>query len=300
MKSVSERLEQGDDVRAAFVAQNHYFPDLFIDMIAVAEETGTLPEVLKSLADHYENLLKLRRDFLGQIAMPIVQLVASIFIISGVIFVLGMIAESNQTKPFDIMGFGLTGTSGALTFFFGSFGTLFAVWVLYRIIASSASQQKSLHSLFLVIPALGPCLRAFAIARFSWAFSLTQKAGMRVVPSLEASLNATANQAFIGAGPRMFSLIREGEDLSVALSDSNLFPEEFLQMVQVAETSGTVPEMLAHMSPQFEETARRSLKTLSTAVGWCVWALVAAFIIYAIYNMFLLYLGALKEGGLKI
>ena len=81
------------------------------------------------------------------------------------------------------------------------------------------------------------------------------------------------------------------------LADSKLFPLEFEQMVQVAETSGTVPEMLQHLSPQFEESARRSLRGLAMAVGWGVWALVAGFIIFAIFSLAGFYINMLNDAG---
>lgn len=297
MQAVAERMSAGDDVRTAFASVEGYFPDLFIDMVGVAEETGSLPEVLRSLADHYENLLRLRRDFLGQIALPILQLVAAIFIITFVIFILGAIAESRNQAALDVFGWGLTGTKGAAVFFCGAFGSIFMLFVVYMLLARGFRQQRALHSVLLRVPVLGACLRAFAIARFSWAFSLTQQAGMRIVPSLESSLKATANYAFIGATPRMCGLIKQGEDLSTVIKDSGLFPVEFEQMVSVAETSGTVPETLEHLSPQFEETARRSLRALAIAFGWVVWALVAGFIIFAIFSLASFYIGMLNEAA---
>lgn len=297
LRAVADQLKMGEDVRSAFNSQDGYFPDLFVDMVAVAEDTGTLPEVLKSLADHYETMVRIRREFTGQIALPILQFCFAILIITFVIYIMGVLAESRGGTPTDIFGWGLTGTKGAGVFFFSTVGFIFGTWFLYMIAARGMRQQRLFHSLFLAIPIIGPCLRAFALARFSWAFALTQQAGMRITPSLESSLKATANYAFIGATPRIIALIKQGEDLSTAMADSNLFPLEFLQMVQVAETSGTVPEMLEHLSPQFEDSARRALRQLAIAVGWLVWAVVAGFIIFCIFSLFKFYINALEEAG---
>jgi type IV pilus assembly protein PilC len=142
---------------------------------------------------------------------------------------------------------------------------------------------------------LGDCLRSFAIARFSWAFYLTQQAGMRINPSLAASLRATSNGAFAGAIPEVCARIEAGDDLTTALTATQLFTEDFLQMVQVGETSGTVPEMLERLSPQFEDQARRSLAALAAALGWLVWLIVAGFIIFIIFRVFSWYMGLLND-----
>lgn len=294
LRAVLDQLKAGDDVRSAFRSQGDYFPDLFVDMLAVAEDTGALPEVLLSLADHYENLVELKRNFIGHITMPLLQLVASIFIITCVIYVIGMIGSTIDGKPIDVLGWGLTGTAGAATFFFGSFGAMFGLYFLYVFLSQGLKQGYRIHALLLGVPVLGPCLRSFAIARFAWAYALTQQAGMRIVPSLESSLKATANQAFIAATPRMSALINQGEDFSTVLQDSRLFTKELEEMVEVAETSGTVPEMLERMSPRFEDQARRSLSMLAAALGWLVWALVAGFIIVAIFSLARFYLDTLK------
>jgi type II secretory pathway component PulF len=66
-------------------------------------------------------------------------------------------------------------------------------------------------------------------------------------------------------------------------------------MVHAAEVSGTVPEMLDHLSPQFEEDARLKMQMLTTAMGRTVYLLVAIFIIFMIFRVFSIYMGALDS-----
>jgi type IV pilus assembly protein PilC len=138
-------------------------------------------------------------------------------------------------------------------------------------------------------------MEAFAISRFSWAFYLTQEAGMPIDQSLDASLKATANGAFIAASPQIVQDVQDGATLTDALAASELWPTEFIQMVHVGESTGTVPETLNRLSPQFEDQARRSLRNLATAAGWGVWCLVAAFIIFLIFRIVFWYTGMINE-----
>ncbi|MFG0335587.1 MAG: type II secretion system F family protein, partial [Maioricimonas sp. JB049] len=128
-----------------------------------------------------------------------------------------------------------------------------------------------------------------------WAFHLTQEAGMPIDESIEASLRATANGAFIAATPQMVAEIEEGETLTDAFAHSRLFTNEFIEMVHVGENTGTVPEALHRLSPQFEEQARRSLRALSATVGWLVWLFVAGFIVFAIFSIVLWYVNMLNS-----
>jgi len=138
-------------------------------------------------------------------------------------------------------------------------------------------------------------MRSFAIARFSWSFALTQQAGMSIEPSLRQSFKATSNGAFIKAAPEVWGRVRAGETLYESLAATDLFPTDYLSIVDVAETSGTVPEALDRLSPELEAQARRSLETLASALAWVIWCAVAVFIIFLIFRIFQFYVGQIND-----
>lgn len=296
MADVVDDIKSGSTLTEAFEEHGQYFPDLFVDMLAVAEQTGSLPEVLLALSEHYDNNLRLKKDFLGQLLWPAIQMVAAILIIALLIFILGWISDRGTGGVnVDILGWGLMGPSGAVKWLLGWVVLVGGVWFAYRLSAASLAGRKTIHQLLLGLPVIGTCLRNFAIARFSWAFHLTQSAGMPIDDSLDASLAATANGAFDAAAPAINRDIQQGETLSDALNNSRLFPEEFINIVHVSEMSGTVPEALQRLSPQFEDDARRSLKALATLAAWGVWGCVAAFIVYVIIKIVLWYTSLLNS-----
>ncbi|MBM4075429.1 MAG: type II secretion system F family protein, partial [Planctomycetes bacterium] len=258
-KSIINELRKGKGVAAAMQEHQGRFPDLMLDLVNVAEQTGSLPEVLKSLADHYDNMIRLKRTFVGAIAMPIFQLFAAVNIVAFLIWILGIINSGPNKEAVDVLGLGLIGTRGALMWLFICFGTAFVLFVAYQLLSRMFRGQAMLHSILLRIPVVGGCMRSFAMARFSWAFALTQQAGMPISPSLTSSLKATANGAFVNSSPMVVALVNEGVDLSESLKATGLFPEDYLELVRVGETTGTVPETLDRLSPQLEDQARRSL-----------------------------------------
>jgi len=294
MSDVVSDLKSGSDVTSALISHGHFFPELFIGMVQVGEATGSLAEVLKALGQHYENNLRLRREFIGRIAGPVVQLVVAIVIIAGLIALLGWIGQSMGNTQ-DVLGWGLLGTMGALLWLGGWSMAAVGGMVAYRMAYSTLSSQRVVDRFLLNLPVIGHCLRSFAIARFAWAFHLTQEAGMPIDDSIESSLRATSNGAFIAASSEMNANIRAGDTLTEAFQKSDLFPIEFMEFVTVAEQSGTVPEALARMSPQFEEDARRSLQALASAVAWTIWAAVAGFIIFVIFAIVLWYVRLLGQ-----
>jgi type IV pilus assembly protein PilC len=90
-------------------------------------------------------------------------------------------------------------------------------------------------------------------------------------------------------------MVREGETLHESLAATRLFPVDYLHIVDVAETSGTVPEALDRLSPELEAQARRSMQMLASALAWLIWCLVAAFIIFLVFRIFMFYLGQIND-----
>lgn len=295
---ISTDLRRGSEVSEAMRAQGHAFPETMIDLVSVGEQTGALPEILRSLAGHFENNIRLRRAFFSAIAWPVFQLVAAIFVIAGLLWILGMIGQTlgRGGPPVDILGLGLYGAEGAVTWLCMTFGTIFGALLFGMIVRRSLLGQKLFDGFLLHIPVIGGCLRSFAIARFSWSFALTQQSGMSIEPSLKSSFKATSNGAFIAASPEVWASLREGQTLHEALAATRLFPIDYLHIVDVAETSGTVPEALDRLSPEFEAQARRSLEMLASVLAWSIWCLVAVFIVFLVFRIFTtMYLGPIND-----
>jgi len=291
---IAEDIQKGHEIATA-MRERDVFPGLMINMVDVAEKTGALPEILTGLADHYDNLVRLRKDFYSAIAWPVIQLIMAVFVIAGLILLLGWIAQSQGGDPIDVLGWGLTGTSGAITWLTMVFGTAAGLFIAYKFVRSNMAGQTYLDSTLMRVPVLGRCMQSFAIARFAWAYHLTQEAGMPIDESIEASMRATSNGAFIGQTERINYWIHQGETVTTSLRESGLFPKDVIEMIHVGETSGTVPEMLHRLSPEFEEQARRSLQALAGALGWLVWVIVAGFIIFVVFSIMLWYIGLIND-----
>lgn len=290
----ADDIRSGQTVTEAF-ENAHVFPTLYIDLTTTAEKAGALPEVLTALADHYDKMVELRRDFRSQIALPVLQFVAAIFVIALLLYVLGVFGSGAGDLRFDPVGLGMYGPEGALMWLGGWAVLGVTVFVLYQLIRKSVSATRVFDRILLTIPVLGSCLTNFALARFSWAFHLTQNAGLSIDESVKASMRATSNGAYMAASQSIIDDIYDGQELSDALEETDLFPPEFIEMVSVGETSGTVPEALHRLGPQLEGQARRSLKRLATAAGWLVWASVAGFIIYVIFRFAFWYVSLLNS-----
>ena len=207
---ISQELNKGEDLESALRSEQRAFPPLFLALASVGEESGALPEVFTELEKYYDLQQKLRRQFLGQIAWPVFQLCGAIVVITLLILVMGFIAEMNPTnKPFDPLGLGLLGPSGAITFLTIVFLILAALAAVYFGGKHLLRQKGAVDGFLLRLPVLGPTLRALALTRFCLGLRLTLETGMPITKALELSLRATDNDAFVAQTQQLYALIGE-------------------------------------------------------------------------------------------
>jgi type IV pilus assembly protein PilC len=294
---ISQQLEQGQSLEAALKGEQAVFPQLFLALANVGEEAGMLPEVFGELEKYYLLQQRLRRQFLGQIAWPVFELLAAIFVIALMLWAMGIVADITGKQVLDPLGIGLTGASGALIFLGMAFGSLAALAGVYLLLMRSVRRGAIVHGFLLQIPALGPCLYALAVGRFCLALRLTLETGMSVVTALRLSLQATGNSAFEAKADTVVERVRVGDDLTVALSSSRLFGIDFINIIANAEESGELDKVLRHQADYYEEEAERRMRILTFTLGKLIWVLVAVLIIFVIFRVFTkVYLGAIEEG----
>ncbi len=292
---IQKAIAGGSSLAESLNKEGELYPPLFRDLVNVGELTGTAPEVFASLAKYYEARVQQVREFRSQIAWPVIQLVAAIGIVGLLIFILGLLPPQANGKPLDIIGLGLYGSSGSAKWFLSWIAGAVLGYLGWKMISNYPAGQMAMHPLLLRVPVIGRCMQSFAISRFSWCFALTQQAGMSIRPSLECSLKATANGAFIAAEPWIWQQMKDGETLTDALTSSRLFPMEYLQVVATAEETGTVPEQLDRLSHLFDDEARRSMNRLTVFFSGAIWLSVVVLIVFFIFRIFFLIAAPYRE-----
>ncbi len=300
LRAVAERvaaeLKRGHSLAKALQREADAFPPLMLALIDVGEASGMLAEVFAELEKYCTRQLQLRRQFLSQITWPAFQFFAAVFVLAALIFFLGIIKgrQGPNDPPYDPLGLGLSGASGAMIFLCVVFGTLAAIVGLYFLLTRALKQSAAVDGLLLRVPALGPCLQSLALARFCLALRLTFETGMPIAKALKLAFRATGNEAFPAKIGMVELSVEAGADLTSTLAATQLFPEEFVHILAVGEESGRLTEVLRHQGEHYHEESGRRLSTLTSAAGYGIWILVGCMIIWAIFRLFSSYLGALS------
>ena len=89
-------LEAGRDLSQALTDNGAVFPDLYISMVRVGEQTGTLETVFVRLSEYLQNQQDMRERVTGAMRYPVI-VIAAIFVAVGVLTILR--PEFNVTSP---------------------------------------------------------------------------------------------------------------------------------------------------------------------------------------------------------
>ncbi len=149
----------------------------------------------------------------------------------------------------------------------------------------------------LKIPSIGPCIEAFAMGRLCTALQLTTDSSMGLDEAVQQSLRASANGAYMAQEGLLVATVKGGNDLASGLRRCTVFPADFADIFEVAEISGKIPEAMARQAVYYREEASRRLKTLTQMASFGVWFVIAAGMIWAIFSIASVYLGAINQAA---
>jgi type IV pilus assembly protein PilC len=288
---IAARLQNGDSLDEALTAEASTLPELFVALAAVGERSGRIPEAFGQLEEYYRLQAQMRREFRAQIAWPVGQFIGAVLVIALTIFILGLLATNDSpTAP---IGFGLTGTSGAILFLVIMAAIVAGLLLAYKLLTKTVAKQAGFEAWLLSVPVIGPCVQASALSRFCLALRLTLDSSMSIGKALRLSFKATGNGAFQAQGDRIAKRAAKGEELRTALGTNAIFPVEFLEVLHVGEESGQMPEVMAKQAEYYREEMVRRTRALTRALGWGVYILVGVFIIIMIFRMAGAYFDAL-------
>jgi type IV pilus assembly protein PilC len=290
LSAISQAVSMGQSVSDGLEHTGQYFPRMFRELTLVGEQTGKSAEVFRRLADHYDHQVQMRRAFLSAITWPMLQLIAAVCVIGLLILVMGMLP-----REVDILGFGLVGERGLVIYLCFVGMVVAVVWFVYQAARRGVMWTRPLQRLVMVVPGIGKCLQSMALSRLTWSLHLTLDTGMDLKRAIKLSLNSTQNARYTDHADAIALEAVRGREIHEAMADAGVFPQEFLDSLEVAEHSGRLPETMAILSDQYQDQARRAMATLSVLGGFAVWGIIAIIIISLIFRIAFFYIDMIND-----
>lgn len=289
-------MAAGGSVAEALDAEGEFFPTLMRELVRVGEQTGHLDRIFLHLAEHYEHQVKMRREFMSSISWPLMQLGMALCVIALVIWVSGMLGLKDfKGRDLDLLGLGLRGTDGVITYFVILICIGASFFVLVRALKRGVFWLRPVQRLVMRLPMLGTALETLAMSRFAWTMHMTGESGMSLKQALPLCLGATQNDRYISRTEAMLASVRKGDTLTDTLAATQVFPESFLDVFETGERAGRLPETMKHLTDQLQDEARRAVKILMQIASWGVSLVVMGILAYFIIRIALVYVGMIES-----
>jgi type IV pilus assembly protein PilC len=115
-------------------------------------------------------------------------------------------------------------------------------------------------------PLLGGVWLKYQVGLFSRTLATLLTGGLPLVPSLETAARSIDSRSIARAVRTSVETVREGKGLALSLEQTGVFPELSIEMIEVGESTGALPQMLNSVAEFFEEDVQTSLAAIMSLV----------------------------------
>ncbi|MGB9604321.1 MAG: type II secretion system F family protein [Bryobacteraceae bacterium] len=289
IQAVRDEVRNGALLSEAFRRQG-VFPPVYISSILAGEKSGSLPEVLERYINYQKLALAVRKKLLVSLIYPafLVFLVCClvVFLVTYVVPNFAQLYQSMQAELPRITQILIAVGTTARAYVVAGFLTLVAALAGFRIWGARESSQEKLDRVKLRLPLAGEIWIKYQVAQLSRVLNTLLVGGIPLVQALQTAAESLGSSLLRKALAQAEKLVREGQPLSVALRSTELFPELASDMVEVGESTGALPAMLASIAEFYEDdvstrlTAALSLIEPAIMIGMGVFV---AFVLVALY-----------------
>ncbi len=271
LKETSDKITRGKTLFEALSEHSDVFSELFLNMIKVGEEAGTLEDVLKVLTRQMEREHELRSKVKGAMVYPAV--IVSFMVVIGVLMMIIVIPRLSKT--FEELGIELPFTTRLMIGagnFLADFWYLLPLMVIALIIGVRAllktkTGKLAFDALFLKTPFVSDIIEKTNSAATTRTLGSLVRAGIPIVRALEITAGTLGNVYYQRAILEASRRVEKGVAFSSVMKDyQNLYPSLVLQMVSVGEETGEIGSLLQKLAEFYESEVTRITQNLSSVI----------------------------------
>jgi len=262
LQNVAARVRTGESISSAFEAQGG-FPLMYTTTLLAGERSGNLEEVLGRYLSFQRISLAFRKKLQASLIYPavLITLVCGMFVFL-VTFVVPQFAKLYAqigTKLPSMTLAMLALGQGAQHYFFYIVPTVaLIVFFGWRWSRSDAGADR-IDRIRIALPLFGKIWLKYQVAMFARTLSTLLTGGIPLVPSLETAARSITSKRISKAVFSSVTSVREGKGLAKSLDATRVFPELSVEMIEVGESTGALPQMLNSVAEFFEEDVQTAL-----------------------------------------
>jgi type IV pilus assembly protein PilC len=289
VEEVRNRVRAGALLSEAFEGVGQ-FPKIYCATLRAGERSGNLDRVLLQYVTYQKATRGFRKKFLSGLIYPAFLLVFLTGLITFVItFIVPRFAELYSTLDVQLPAptlFVIAFAQGFRRLAGVVLAALVGAVLALRAVLRSPRGRLAWERLKFRLPVVGKLLLKFSVAEFARTLATLLQGGIPIVAALETAKESVSSPLLAQTISQAEQEVAAGRALSSSLRLSGFFPALALDMMEVGEGTGEMPNMLGSLAEFFEEDVNVDLATLVALVDPIMIASIAvvvAFVLVAFY-----------------
>lgn len=271
LKAMQEKILRGHSLSQAMALYPAVFSDLFVSMVQVGEESGTLEQALSQLTLQTERSYDLTSKIKSAMMYPAVVVTAMMVI--GVIMIVSVVPK--LADSFKDLGITLPVSTrfviGLADFFthqwylalLGIMGFVAAIFFARR----TKKGKRLIDTVLLRVPFVSEIIIKTNAAFTVRVLGSLIAAGVPIVRALEITAHVLSNVHFQAVLLQGAEDVKKGAKLSQVFRQyGHVYPFVVTQMVEVGEETGKTAEVFAKLADFYEEEVGAMTKNLAAVI----------------------------------
>jgi type II secretory pathway component PulF len=269
-RGLKQEVTEGKGLSEAMAKQPHIFSDLYINMVKAGESSGSLVEVLRRMATHFQQFAEVQAKLTSALIYPAMVIIGGILLVAFFMFVM----MPQFTTIFTDFGIELPlptrmliWTSGFLLGYWWLLGLLIIVAVIlfFRFKASEAG-GRTLDEWRMKAPIIGKIVRLNLFGQFARTLGTLLQNGVPVLTALKITEQVLPNRLIKEAVAKTREAVTDGKTLAQPLAQSKLFPQLMVDLVRIGEETGDVPGALNNLADTYEGELQIGLRLMTQLI----------------------------------
>ena len=289
VSAILSDVQGGVALSAAMAKHPKGFSKVYVALIKAGEAAGIMEKIMLRLAENSEKSREFKGKVVGAMIYPIIILVGMVLVTAIMMIVVipkltALYADFGSELPiatkmviamsdFSVKYWWILGIATAAVFF----GV--------RWFISTDSGRYKWDSMTYKLPVAGSLTRQVMLTEMTRTLGMLVGAGVSVVEGLNIVADAMGSVVVKKELQRVAKQVEKGFPVSIAFSESDIFPPLIGQMVAVGEETGKLDDVMAKLSVYFELESSEKIKGLTTAIEPLILIVLAVgvgFLMYAI------------------
>ena len=272
LESISADIKNGQSLANSLGKHPKVFDELYVSLIRVGEESGTLEENLSFLAKQMAKDFRLRKKVRGAMIYPAIVVTAmSIMGIFISLFILPKLVDFfssfDMELPFPTKVL-LFVSKMMRNYRIHIFVGLALFIILVRVITRIQAVRPKWHAFLLKLPGIGKLISYSQLSHFARNFGTLIKSAIPISRALEITAATLTNLRFRKDLLEINKSLVWGKNIGDSLNNKKYFeyPPLVSKMIAVGEKTGKLDETLLYLGNFYEEEIDDLSKNLSTII----------------------------------